>query len=105
MIMHVHLEKFFLSNKVEYVHVSTWMTICKMCGYDSTLAAFKYGVTFNTHGNTNIFVYQLLLTMDSLLSSRPTHGSTSFEDVCSVRASNDCQSKERQHDANVGFNN
>ena len=69
------------------------------------MSGLRYGVTINTHGNTNRFVFQLLLTMDSMLSSRPTHGSTSFEDVCSVRSNNDCQIKEWQHDANVGFNN
>ena len=39
--------------------------------YD-TLADFKYGVTFNTHGNTNGSVYPSPSTQCKMLTSRPT---------------------------------
>ena len=37
-----------------------------------SLADFKYGVTFNTHGNTNGSVYPSPSTQCEMLTSRPT---------------------------------
>ena len=37
-----------------------------------TVADFKYGVTFNTHGNTNGSVYPSPSTQSKMLTSRPT---------------------------------
>ena len=39
---------------------------------EHTMADFKCGVTFNTHGNTNGSVYPSPSTQSKMLTSRPT---------------------------------
>ena len=41
------------------------------CQKTHTLADFKYGVTFNTHGNINRSVYPSPSTQSKMLTSRP----------------------------------
>ena len=65
------------------------------------MAYFKYGVTFNTHGNTNGSVYPSPSTQCKMLTSRPKQMLaiffSFFEDLCPAQSNNVFHSKEQRH--------
>ena len=74
---------------------------------NTTMADFKCGVTFNTHGNTNRSVYPSPSTQSKMLTSRPTQMLAMvlhFEDVCPAQSNYVCHSKEQQHAGKVILN-
>ena len=51
----------------------------QMGSLEQTVADFKYGVRFNTYGNTNVPVDPSLLTQSKMLTTRPTQN---IEPIC-----------------------